>query len=653
MPEWLRAKEQKPTLEYYEEIKEMARFRAFDIETLPADEYEVWRGRWRDKCHIGQDYRIEADSETLAMLVRLRDKELVAWLLARLEQGQGTSGDAAEVIGDSGQEWLIPSLEKTLFLEPEDEPQAEPPPKDAECVVLFGTVSDASFNALRKIVQRSRIIAPRVKSWFSLAFHDSNREGEPSVRRELLKQWWALNKERMAAGDFRHLQIIPLWPGETTDEREMGVPYISKDYVEALYSDQVRIRIAAIETIISKKLASEVNLVDLKHVAGFVTGEDPALRYPSYWLLDAAGDHATTILKKLMDEDPSKVPGHVTVRALKTNPFRAGERARIIATIVAHDSTSYMANHMSMSLEAYPLLKRTVLDTSLPESDRTSAACYLGRFASRRDLPFLEQLMDPGYPTGVRGWTLHAICRLSPPGDPPQCVRKLENDPELGSLIKDYKYLEKPVEAKASDAGDSSYQRGFSDKEVAGKFASLITSDQFTGHGLAYDLVRSGDRGVALLKTALTMSNDTVKGNAALALLQYGIGSEEEREGWLPALVAGLGDDDNDISNYLHNREDLHAKVMPLFKQRVLDDKLQPPVRIFAALHAAVWATEADLPFFESLLSSDFPVLRSVALHAYHRILPPEKLPDFIRTLAADPDLGEVIKIYHYGEGVR
>ena len=129
--------------------RDAARFAAFDFESLPADEYPIWRERWRAKCNV------EVSKDAMTMLVRLKDEETVNWLSSQLEQGQARSTNAAGILGDSGQEWLIPRLEKTLFLKPEDEP------RDAySSDVSYSTVSTCSLKVLIEIVRESRV-SPR------------------------------------------------------------------------------------------------------------------------------------------------------------------------------------------------------------------------------------------------------------------------------------------------------------------------------------------------------------------------------------------------------------------------------------------------------------------------------------------------------------
>ena len=650
-PGWFHSEKPKPQLGDAEARKEDARFYAFNIESLPADEYEVWRGRWRGKCQVESN----EDSEALTMLVRLRDEDVVKWQLSRLEQGQGTSTDAAGILGNSGQEWLIPKLEKTLFLKAEDEPPDEHPSD-----VVFQPVSEASSNALKKIVEKSRIISPRVKSWFSLVFHDSHGEDDLSAQRELLKQWWALNKNRMVAGDFRHLRIIPLWPGELAGDGEKDVPYTFSDYLAALHSDQMPIQVAAMETILSRKLAKELDFVDLEYVAGFMAAKEPLLRNQAYRLLIASGDHATEIFKKLMDQDPAKVPALVTVDALKANPIYARDRALFIATIVAYDSTSYLGNHMSMQVEAYPLLKQRVLNPNLSEDDRVSANSYLGLFASTRDIPFFEEQLKPTQPKRIREGAFYQICRLSPPGNPPASIRALENDPDLGPVIK--RVIEDAVKSealnaeraalnKAEQADEIQMRKKHDDIEVVEKFGSLMAYALTYGRNQpAYELAQCGQRGETFLKLAVTMSNEEARTYAARYLMEFYEPTQEESAVYLSALVAGLGSDDSEISNYLRRREDLHAAALPLLKGRVLDIHLPYSVRTFAALHVAAWATKEDLPFFESILTREFPgTVRSTALHAIYRILPPDEVPESVRALSGDPELGEVMKIYRYG----
>lgn len=577
------------------------------------------------------------------MVVRLKDEETVNWLLSQLEQGQGYSADAADVLGASGQEWLIPRLEKTLFLKSEDEPRDENPGD-----VIFGTVSEYSLRALTEIVARSRILTPRLKSWFQLVVgKDGPYHHDSAEIKELLRKWWETNREPMARGDYRKLRIPPLWPDDKAGADGMDVPFVFPDYVAATRSSYVFIQLAAMRTIQNRKMATWLDMQQAEQIGSYLKSENSDLRAAAYRLLESAGDRGTEVFSAVFAKNPEMLPSANVARLLNAHPSSAAERARCFASIVAYDGTSYMANHKSVKVEAVPLLKRRLRDASLSRDERVSASSYLFDFADSRDIPFFEELLKPAQPIYLRESAAYFLCLLLPAGNPPASLQAFENDPDLGVTIKRY-LAERAVNANRR-FDDPSPPRKVQDGDLISNFSELFKPGQ--GEYAAYCLVRAGEQGIILLKLALTMSDDSARGYAAHALLEKGVGSQEEQDHFLAALVTGLGADDSPVSDFLNSKEDLHAKALPLLKQRVLDVHVQRPVRNFAALHAAAYATREDVPFFESLLAGEFPgPVRSAALHAIYRLRPPSEVPDSVKTLANDKDLGEVMRIYHYDD---
>lgn len=629
------------------EIRDRALFEAFDFDSLPPDEYPLWRERWKSKCYAENEWQFSWSRDQLVMLVRLKDEDTINFLLSQLEQGQGRSQGAAEILGESGQEWLIPRLEKTLFLKPENEPKDDNPGD-----VVFGTISEYSRSSFMTIIEKSRVLTPRLKSWFNLVGGTLRHSEYSSETDALIRKWWDLNRERIVAGEYRKLAIPSLWPDDKAGEDGMDVPFGFADYMAATRSNYVSIQLAAMQVIQDRKMGGNwMEQREAAEIGEYLKSKNSDLRSAAYRLLESAGERGVEVFSAVFSKNPELLPSSNVVKLLNAHPTSAAERARYIASIVANDGTSYMANHKSRKVEAFPLLKQRVLDSSLSKDDRTSAFSYLGIFGSSADIPFFEEMLKSSQPVYIRESAVYNIFQVSSHGDLPASLLALENDPDLGVTIR--KCLDQRAAPAIQDADEPLSVGTVQDGELTGKFSELFKYDVNIGQRdyVAYSLARSGEQGIALLKLALTMSDDAARGCAAHALLEKGVGSPEEQDKFLAALIIGLGDDDSEVSDFLNTKEDLHAKALPLLKQRVLDEHVQRPVRAFAALLAAAFASKEDVPFFESLLATNFPgPVRSAALHAIYRLLTPAEVPGGVKALINDKDLGEVMRIYRYAD---
>ena len=230
-------------------------------------------------------------------------------------------------------------------------------------------------------------------------------------------------------------------------------------------------------------------------------------------------------------------------------------------------------------------------DVSLSDTERRSAVDDLERLSIPKDLAIFEEMLKPEQPNFIRVSSASTICRLWPLEKIPASVRALVDDPAIGDSIKQF----------LADAGAAIETRRmrreeevgiqYGDQDLISNFAKLFE------HGLhvnfrawaAEGLARSGERGITLLKLALTMSDLTARGCAAKALLETGLGDQKEQDAFLAALVMGLGAADNPVSNYLLLGENLHTKAMPLLKLRVLEKGLGAYHNDFAAILSPTW----------------------------------------------------------------
>ncbi len=622
--------------------KDAAHFVAFDFDTLPADEYPLWRERWRAKCK-GEDSR-----EALTMLVRLKDEETVNWLLSQMEQGQGWTADAAGILGDSGQEWLIPRLEKTLFLKSEDEPVNDHPSD-----VVFGTVSGYSVNALVEIVGKSRVLTPRLKSWFKLVFGSWVSSEISAEKKELLRKWWDMNREPFAAGNFRKLCIPPLWPGDEARAEDMDIPFFLSDLMSATDSTYVSIQLAGMRAIQDWKLVAQLDQPQAEHIGSYLKSGNGDIAKAAYRLLEASGNRGIPVFAAVFADHPEKAPQGNVGKILDAQPYQAAERARCISAIAADPDPNYFNNHKSLRLEAFPILKLRLKDTALSDKERQSAISHLGRIAIREDLAFLEELLKRDQPNFIRTSAAAWICNLFTPDTMPASIRALADDPAFGGSIKQFLADAETAVKTRRMWKESQAAPRYDDYDLTSNFGKMFPYGLHINERTfaAEQLARFGEQGITLLKLTLTMSNDAARGCAAKALLESGVGDQKEQDSFLAALVVGSGKSDSPVSDYLIARGDLHAKAMPLLKNRVLVNVPGYYHNDFATILAGNLATKDDVPFFISLLAPEYSqIIRSTAIHAIYRLLPTAEVPRSVKALINDEELGEMMRVYHYGE---
>lgn len=622
--------------------RDAAHFVAFDFYTLPPDDYPLWRERWRAKCKASDD------KEDMTMLVRLKDEETVNWLLSQMEQGQGWTADAAGILGDSGQEWLIPRLEKTLFLKPEDEP-VDDHPSDG----VYGTISTYSLNALVKIVGESRILTPRLKSWFKLVFGSWVPSEISAEKKQLLRKWWDMNREPFAAGNFRKLSIPPLWPGDEARAEDMDIPFFLSDLMSATDSNYVSIQLAAMQAIQDWKLVAQLNQQQAEHIGSYLKSGNSDIARAAYRLLEASGDRGIPVFAAVFADHPEKAPKGNIEKILDSEPSAAAERARCVAAIAADPDTYYFSKHKSLRLEAFPILKLRLKDTALSDNERQIAVSRLGSLAIPKDLAFLEELLKPDQPNFIRTSAAAWTCSLFTPDTMPASVRALVDDPAIGGSIKQFLADAETAVKTRRMWKESQAAPRYEDYDLTSNFGRMFTYGLHINERTfaAEQLARFGEQGITLLKLTLTMSNDAARGCAAKALLELGVGDQKEQDAFLAALVIGTGRSDSPVSDYLLARGDLHAKAMPLLKNRVLIKQPGHYHNDFAAILAANLATKDDVPFFLSLLDPGFShIIRSTAIHAIYRLLPADEVPKSVKALINDEELGEMMRIYHYGE---
>lgn len=585
------------------------------------------------------------------MLVRLKDEETINWLLSQLEQGQARSTDAAGILGDSGQEWLIPRLEKTLFLKPENEPVDE-----NSSDVSYRSVSKNSLNILLEIVAKSRVFTPRLKSWFKLIYGGWGSSGTSVENMKLLRSWFDMNRESFTAGDFRKLRVPPLWPGDQSNTEDMDIPFSLSDLMSIINFTNGSIQLEAMRAIGEWKLTSRLNQPQAEQIGNYLKSEDSDIAKDAYRLLEYSGDLGTPVFARVFANEPEKTPQGNVQKILDRHPYDASERARCIAAIAADSDPNYLSNHKSLRLETFPIYMQRLKDATLSDTERRSAVYDLERLSIPKDLAIFEEMLKPEQPNFIRVSAASTICRLWPSEKIPASVRALADDPAIGDSIKQFLTdAEAAVETRRMRREEEAEIR-YGDQDLISNFAKLFE------HGLhvnfrawaAEGLARSGERGITLLKVALTMSDLTARGCAAKALLETGLGDQKEQDVFLAALVMGLGAADSPVSNYLLLEEDLHTKAIPLLKQRALEKGLGAYHDDFAAILAANLATRADVPFFLSLLNPEFSqIIRSTAIHAIYRLIPAAEVTKAVHALVNDKELGEMMRIYHYGGRTR
>jgi hypothetical protein len=623
--------------------RDAARFAAFDFNALPPDEYPIWRERWRAKC------KVEDSKDAMTMLVRLKDGETVNWLLSQLEQGQARSADAARILGDSGQEWLIPRLEKTLFLKPENEPVDE-----NSSDISYGSVSEYSLKVLVEVVAKSRVFTPRLKSWFKLVFEGWGSSGTSVDNMALLRSWFELNRESLTAGNFRKLGIPPLWPGDQLSNEDMDTPFSLSDLLTIINFTNGSIQLEAMRAIGEWKLTSRLNQTQAEQIGSYLKSENSEVARAAYNLLVASGDRGVPVFAAVFADQPEKTPQGNVQKILESKPYKASERARCIAAIAADSDHNYFSNHKSLRVEAFPILNRRLNDPRLSDAERRSALSHLERLSIPKDLAFFENLLKPEHPKFIRTSAVAWICRNFTPDTMPLSVRNLTDDPAIGDSIKYFlAAADSAVETRRMREEEMQDLSRFDDNDLIARFTKMCGSATSIGERAfaAEQLARSGEQGMTLLKLTLTMSDNTARGCAAKALLEAGVGDQNEQDAFLVALVMGSGAVDNPVSDFLIAREDLHAKAMPLLKQRVLENVPGLSPNDFAAILAANLASRDDVPFFLSLLDPRFSqIIRSTAVHAIYRLLPDTDVPKSVKSLVNDKDLGEMMRICHYGE---
>ena len=392
---------------------------------------------------------------------------------------------------------------------------------------------------------------------------------------------------------------------------------------------------------------------EMTEIASCLETEDGSVRSLACRIMSRTKEAGLPFLRAALHHDSAEVRGDAAGFLLDTHPESAIERARCIAELVGNDRNSYLSNHKSLHVEVLPQLKLRAVDPKTDQSERDCATYLLGTFATKADQPFLERLLNSSASASVRGSLVHTISRLFPQGHPPQSIQDLANDPDLGPLIASYHYLEEPRprdEERLPPPPGGSWEKSFSDWSVAATFAKFVDPDRPKDRANeAMILVKTGERGIGLLKHALTWSDEAVRGTAAMALLDVAQCSPESQKLYVGHLVEGLGDSEGWICQFLREHPELRDSAIPALRGRVLNSKLPSSVRTFAALHLAECAKLDDLAFFESLLVPSLPPnVRAAAIHAIYRVIQAEQNSEAVKNLESDSDLGPVIKLYGY-----
>jgi hypothetical protein len=589
-----------------------------------------------------------SSSDNSDELIQGRDDAKVDKLVSDLEQGQNVSESAAGVLAQSGQPWILPKLEKALFLKAEDEPKPSLPPYGGTDIVIYPLVSEDALKACVKIVERSPEFSPRLKSWISIIDEGAGwLPGHDEVL-SVLQQWWTMNRAQLVAGQYGKLIVIPLWPAAESNNQSMDVPFYRPDYFSALQSKYTFVQQVALHKIMVSPWIPYLNDQELNDVNACLDAQDETVRAWAAHILSMRGEEGTSLLTADLSRKDPKSRGLVAANLLKISPASLTVRVNCIVTLI---ETGSIGDTQMMRLEMVPLLKRRLLDSSLSDQERSFAAYGIMAYSTRDDVPFWEAILKKSFPNGVRDWAVRAICNLYPQGEPPDCIRKLADDSEVGPLIKQNHYLEKPKPVTLSPPINSSdFFARQSDQFLIETFSGLINRDDIETGGAA-TLSQGGERGIALLRAALAFPNDDAKGSAAAALIELNGESSEERKQDLICLLDGLDAKNGSVSDYLLNHPKLKSEVMPLLKERIFDPKVSDANRVGAALLFATWATKKDLPFLDTMLSSKLPsCIRGMAVHGICRLYPQGEPPESIQKLADDPDVGPMIKIYRYLE---
>ncbi len=385
------------------------------------------------------------DTRAFTMLVRLRDEETIAWLLSQMKLGGGSADRAGRCLRASGQAWLLPRLESLVFLDPAAEPKIQ------MSDVVFMSVAENAFYVCCQIVERSPEFTPKFKVWFDM-MSDLGWKFRGD-KRESLKPWWEVNRERMTKGQFRELTIIPLWPQRTTPAGEMEDRFNRADFFDALASKFPTVRDTALKRI-KNQWVVDLSDSELRQIAKTILTPFDYVSTTATEILAVRGGEGIALLKEFVANPDAAIRACAAMALLEHTKSTAAERKQYLRAIVgglgydknegAFLASNYLTQHPELVAEVMPFLKERVLDKGLSDVARTSTACYFGAWAKKDDAPFLQSMLSSAFPKRVRVAAADALCRLSHSDKIPDSVRKLADDPDIAALIKRYQQSDKP-----------------------------------------------------------------------------------------------------------------------------------------------------------------------------------------------------------------
>ncbi len=646
-PEWLTAPHPKEEDLYTE--SEIARFEALQIDILPEQERAEWCVRFKRRCHVREGYSYGMCAEELSALVRLGDEETTRWLLSELLMGNDRSHEAGSILGKSGQAWVLPRLESALFSKPED----NPPPTGGD--VVYGSISGQAMNAMCQIIDKSPVITARLKSWFR--FVADGPRPYPSEGTQALLDWWRLNQETLKRGDFRRLKVLDLWPVEGATATDMSMPLVKEDFFSALSSPLSDIRRAALGKLYQLNAATWLTEQDRQKVItcfeSFQGGRNIAAK-----ILAHAYDKGKAVLLQALENDDKNMRETAAWALLEISPTSVEERARCLVEIVNTNESSSLANHPELRLEVLPLLRNRVMDESVTAEQRNKAAYALPYFVTSDDLPWLEALLSSSFPIAVRHYAAFAIVKVTPYGPRPEGLLRWRNDAELGPFLKEHHCLEYSQRPTKNES-EVPYHRRLSAGRAAQIFASMMnlaSSRDQDGYNHARDLALSGDRGISLLKTALSFNSPNgiilASGSAAVALIEENVPlSQEEKDQCISSLAGNLLTDAGTVARCLRAHPEFARAMFPLLITKLKAKRIPAEKKSVAARLMASVAQREDLDMLASLLDPSLPGnVRAAAVHGIFRLVPWEKAPEQVRALPEPDELSYVLKAWHYAK---
>jgi hypothetical protein len=453
----------------------------FNLETLTQEQKDFLKANVKG-CRVRPGYRFIVCECEWAILVRLHDEETLQFLLTQFPKGGGAASDAASVFASAAQPWVIPLLEKYVFWDPKNDKRVY-----TECII-YETISQTALGTCSQIIKRSPAFCAKIKDWFELVMSLSwkNRNEQSTIIRE----WWNLNRQAMQDGRFSDLQTVNLWKSTTDAQTAKSRAYNKDDYIDALFSPYGMVRQLA-----ARKLAGDyrpqLGPRDVPRLAAAFQNPNGELRDAMADLLGKLGPEGRNILEKSFQQTDAALRRSAAAHLLLSSPSISDEKRAFYLKEIK-DDFGYLTAVLAPA-DVVARIKEVVLDTSRTDKDRTHAASVLMNYAKVVDPLFVESLLAPEFPAGVRGQALLVAGFYTYPTNVPPAVLKMRLDPDAWIRSRVYECMR------------AHWQDSYWDLFVDG----LQDNSPMVAKECACDLANSGGKRsipllVEFLKTAVT-----------------------------------------------------------------------------------------------------------------------------------------------------